>query len=97
MLLPCMKWSLICACRKVGVSAFALKDCAKKTFQFALSSLALSVVPYQTMPTEPGVGPVSIHGKTFVFTVVLSLTRTGWLQVTPLSVECAMKMSWSFE
>src|SRR5436305_1399555 len=97
MLLPWIRWSLIFACRKVGVSAVALNDCAKKTFQLALSSFAASVVPYQTMPTEPGVGPVSIQGKTLVFVSAPFETRTGRLHVTPLSVELTRKISWSFE
>jgi hypothetical protein len=49
------------------------------------------------MPTEPGVGPVSSHGKTAVFVSAPFETRTGWLHVTPLSVEWTRKMSWSFE
>jgi len=54
-------------------------------------------VPYQTTPTEPGVGPVSSHGKRLVLVLVPWLTFTGWLQVAPLSTESARKMSWPSE
>src|SRR5215210_19555 len=97
MLLPWMKWSLTSTCRKVGDCAVALKDCEKKTFQLALSSLVALDVPYQTMPTEPGVGPVSSHGMRLDAVPGPFETRTGWLHVTPRSVECTRKMSFPFE
>src|SRR5438128_8786845 len=97
MLLPCMKWSLATAWRNVGEAELASKLCAKKTFQSALSLLTAEELPYQAIPTEPGVGPVSIQGKKLDFVSGPSLTRTRWLQVSPLSVELRRKTSFPSE
>src|SRR3954451_12276335 len=97
MLLAWMTWSLTLTCRNVGDAAVALNDCAKKTFQLALLLFVGSVVPYQAIPTDPSVGPVSSHGNTLVLVSVPSLTLTGWLHVAPLSVDETRNISWSFE
>ncbi|MCA1618360.1 MAG: hypothetical protein LC795_03420 [Acidobacteria bacterium] len=97
MLVAWLKWSLTVVCRKVGLSAVALKDWAKKTFQLALLLFVSSLVPYQTMPTDPWVGPVSIHGRRLVRVSGPFETRTGALQVSPPSVEWTRRICWPFE
>ena len=94
---PWMTWSLATACMIVGVPDVTFRVCAKYTFQFALSvlpplpsSLSAAVAPYQTMASDPGRSPVSIHGKSAMPPDTMSLTRTGGAHVLPRSNECAM-------